>query len=356
VEQRPDVRAAEPPRPVVGVHAPARPDVPDDHRQPGRRLDDRQPRGRTRLALAAVLALCAGGLVLADRTTGPSGVVDLALDPDPAVYLGLSRGGEDPSAVHLQVPVRVVNNGPRPVTVRSAAVHGGPLATTGPADVVVAAAGSAQVLLEQDVRCPAGGPPDTPRTGDRLVLQVATQAGARVARLRLPAEPGRSVDVELRQLCGYVPVREALRVTSRAGRLQPATAATAASLVVPVRLANSTIRPVRLTGLRPALPGLRVQLRNADGTARPLPLELPADPSPHPLPPASRPAGTELLLSFSLDDDGCAALRSAARPRSPAVPGTLALLQVDYGEAADGGQVHPPDDGLALPMLAALCL
>lgn len=300
------------------------------------------PRSRRRLQAAAlVAALLLGALALLVRR-GPAPV--LALDPAPAVYLGvvdLPGGG-----VQVQVPVRLGVAGTRDVRLLQAGVPGLPLRTDG-TPVALGHGGSAQVVLLQDVVCPAAGPPARPGPGDRLVVRVADPVGEHTERLALPREPFASLAREVDQLCGWVPPGEALRAVAR-----PGTVDAAGVLRVPVDLADTGVRPLRVTAVRPALPGLALSLE-VDGTPVPA-LELPGDPRPRPQRDLPPPAPRTAVLRVDLTAGGCPLVRAAPRP-APGTPGVLAVLTVDGGPGTASTEVHPPDLGLALPLLLARC-
>lgn len=294
---------------------------------------ERRPRRLPRRAVGLVLAVAAAVPVVRARTAEPP--LALHLEERPGVYLGVSADLGRP--VHLDVPVRVVNDGERAVRVRRAGVRGGVLRTEGPLDVRVPAGSSAQVLLEQDVLCRPDGAPAALGPRARLRLDLV---GRRRVLLPLSAEPFGTIDREVQLLCGYVPVEQAVLAEPRPARLAGDV------LRVPLALTNTSAEPARLVGVEVAAAVTAVRL-----VAPAVPVPLGVAPGPRPRPPSLAYPRVPVALEVRLGAGRCPGVGAGVGT----TPGLLAVLRVDRGPGTRVASVYLPDTGHALPLLLRRC-
>lgn len=238
------------PRPPVTVHDPAAAPAGDV-------LDSGPPLVSRRAtvvgaALVLAVALVAGGLELRERRAAEAqerrldAAVELSLLDETAASSSASPGGGS-----LQVQLEVRNDGPRPVGLSGAAWAG--YALLRPVDLP--AGSSRTIALQQEVDCGPGRPALLAVEED-VQLQVRTAATTRTVALPLPAPVVRPTEAQ--RVCGFVPLEEALLVTTeRQARVGE-------ELVLRLDLFVDGGSPVELLSLDTG-PGLAAALRTGGG-------------------------------------------------------------------------------------------
>lgn len=284
------------PRPEVRVSDPSRPDLLREATDPvAERAEPSRPRWVPAVALVVAAALGFGAAELrqsqqeAAEERRLDAVVAVSVDADPSSFPEYT---EDDAGPHLLLTLRLRNEGPRDVVVRSASLVGSTDDRSRERQVPLF--GEERLTVRQPLSCPAQ---PLPRNA-QVSLVVVSPGGEQTVLVDLPRDLARTADDIARQACGDDPNVQSIFVGAVEASLEPQ------GLVALVQVSNGGAQDLSVTSFSPA-PGLTARLLDEDGAVLDLPAtaagdlrDLPRDPFTF----EQEDVDLELLVELRVDD------------------------------------------------------